>query len=514
VSKSDIIKALAIFIFYTSVEILTSIFQKLYAIGKRVSLYILILFLFTYVLQYTFNPVLKIYLSIDKDSNSLSKSSLVEFDKFLMDIESTYKNFFLVRKISIILPFVKNLNIAGGINFYKLTENERLEWNETVLDYYKKYITKKTIRLKEHDGWLYPVLEKIAYKKKNFLKIYKSYIKFKNPNDYYFYNMSQQDPKNIQAIYLTGTSSADRNIKKHIRYLKKIKGNGAVFDVKDVTGFVNYPTQLKEVKKIQKGIGKPISSLKYLADLFKKNNIYSIARLAMFQDERLSTKVHKYSIYKKDKTPLLTKGRRVWVDPTLKEVQDYNLQIIWEVLKENIDEIQLDYIRFPAEGNWRQAQYKNLKHYSEKPQVLLNFLKTVQSLTSSYGRKLSIDVFGIVAWQEKADIKSTGQNLAILQKGVDIISPMLYPSHFGTFFYGFHNPADYPFHFINKGCLRLKKFVDKKVIIRPWLQAFGWRVTNYNASYIEKQISGANKAGYKGWLLWNARNKYLNFKIP
>jgi hypothetical protein len=46
------------------------------------------------------------------------------------------------------------------------------------------------------------------------------------------------------------------------------------------------------------------------------------------------------------------------------------------------------------------------------------------------------------------------------------------------------------------------------VVLRPWLQAFGWRTRTYSAEYILKQVSVARDKGGIGFLFWNARNDY------
>jgi hypothetical protein len=46
------------------------------------------------------------------------------------------------------------------------------------------------------------------------------------------------------------------------------------------------------------------------------------------------------------------------------------------------------------------------------------------------------------------------------------------------------------------------------VVLRPWLQAFGWRTKTYSPEYIRVQVKTAKAQGGIGFLLWNARNDY------
>lgn len=320
-------------------------------------------------------------------------------------------------------------------------------------------------------------------------------------------------PEAVTAIYLTGTSARPSKVDKYFEFNRTQGMNGVCFDIKDVYGFVNYKSALPEVKITQGKITPPLGDLTPLVAYYKSKKVYTIARVALFQDELLASKFPDRQIKLQTGGPLKTKGRTVWVDPNKKAVQDYNLAIIREVLAAGVDEIQLDYVRYPAEGDWKIASYHELNDFSEKPRIITHFLQRVHALTRSYGAFLSLDVFGVVAWQEPLDIKSTGQNMNILSQATDVISPMLYPSHFGLSFGGVKNPADKPALFLEEGVSKLRE-IAKTQVIRPWLQAFKWRVSNYSPQYITEQIRGSKKAGGQGYLLWNAGNLYERFQEP
>lgn len=317
----------------------------------------------------------------------------------------------------------------------------------------------------------------------------------------------------IRGIYLTGYSAVRDKIPHYIRYIKRIGMNSVVFDIKDITGYITFPSEVSLVKTYQK-YHVPIQNLDKLVHRLQKEKIYAIARVSQFQDLYMAEKKRDWALHNKNGSSYLVKGKPAWLDPANPEIQKYNLRIIHEVLQSKVDEIQLDYIRYPTDGNWRGVRYKKIKQYSQKPVVLTKYLQRVHSLVRAYSTPLSIDVFGVVAWQEKLDILSTGQDLKIMSQATDIISPMLYPSHFGDVFSGIQNPADSPEFFLYNGTKKVKQIVPKHINIRPWIQAFPMKVTNYNSSYIEKQIIGSYKAGAKGYLKWNASNKYINFVEP
>ena len=62
---------------------------------------------------------------------------------------------------------------------------------------------------------------------------------------------------------------------------------------------------------------------------------------------------------------------------------------------------------------------------------------------------------------------------------LDVVSPMLYPSHFYPGFDDVINPVQHPYYFVNQGCERLRQLAEAfGVEVRPWLQAFPYRVPN------------------------------------
>jgi hypothetical protein len=106
------------------------------------------------------------------------------------------------------------------------------------------------------------------------------------------------------------------------------------------------------------------------------------------------------------------------------------------------------------------------------------------------------------------DLAHTGQDIVAMAKHCDVLSPMIYPSHFFGMD-GIARPGDAPEHFIGESMERFLKITkDSGVVIRPWLQAFAWRTKTYSPKYVEVQIEVAKNKGGIGFLFWNANNDY------
>jgi hypothetical protein len=325
------------------------------------------------------------------------------------------------------------------------------------------------------------------------------------------------DPKNfkkpeiikVKGLYITATSAGSSSILEKMKHYRKSGINSIVFDIKDVTGLLSYKSKTSIAKKYNLYDKSRIDNLPLLIRELKKNKIYSIARVSVFQDRHLYKRAPELAIKSRNTGRPWRTGRELWLDPTNKIVQNYNISLAIELADMGIDEIQFDYIRFPTSGKQGDALFVNHFGKMKRENTIALFLSKAYKEISKRNTLLSIDIFGVVAWGKNVDIRSTGQRIELLAKHCDIISPMLYPSHFNNEFDGIARPGDAPYYFIHKGCQKVLELAGKhEIIVRPWLQAFKWRVSNYNAHYILEQIRGSNNSGAKGYLFWNASNDY------
>jgi len=167
-------------------------------------------------------------------------------------------------------------------------------------------------------------------------------------------------------------------------------------------------------------------------------------------------------------------------------------------------------VRFPAEGDQADALFGYQKDHPDWPRakVITDFVGRAHRLLQSQGVLFSIDVFGVMAWAKPVDLSHTGQNIADLARQVDVMSPMIYPSHFYGFD-GYKVPGDAPEHFISESMQRFEEATKgTPVVLRPWLQAFAWHTPTYSPNYILTQVRVSHQEGGVGFMFWNARNDY------
>ncbi len=246
---------------------------------------------------------------------------------------------------------------------------------------------------------------------------------------------------------------------------------------------------------------------KLAAELHRENFILS-ARIVVFKDDHLvlarpDLGVHLGGGLYRDK-----KGGK-WLDPYSDEARLYNALMAETAALSGVDEIQFDYIRFPAEGGARNANYPHAKEGVTKVDIICEFLKDVRRRIDPYNTSLAVDIFGVTAWQSKIDIESLGQDLKRMAPYLDVLSPMLYPSHFHAGYDGFANPGSEPYYFINTGVKQAKVILSgEATVLVPWLQGFNMASPNFGPNYIREQVRACKDEGLEGFLIWNARNDY------
>ncbi len=158
----------------------------------------------------------------------------------------------------------------------------------------------------------------------------------------------------VRAIYLTGIMAASDHGLRIIKHWREVGGNAVVFDIKDSDGSVNIPFEhpLLGEHKIY------IHDVAKLVRFLHQQNMHAIARIAIFRDERLVKEHPELAVQsRKNKQAWRENGKLVWTDPSQPKVQDYNIALAKHVAQLGADEIQFDYVRFPAEGDQKDAQF-------------------------------------------------------------------------------------------------------------------------------------------------------------
>lgn len=314
-------------------------------------------------------------------------------------------------------------------------------------------------------------------------------------------------PETVKGIYVTAWSAATpKRLASLIGLLDRTELNAMVIDVRDNgSNYVDPGLPLATSAKANEVAMRHPE--KILAKL-KEHNIWPIARIACFRDAMLPLSRPDLAVQQANGKPWHDRSNHTWLDPYNKENWEYVGQIVDYALTVGFPEIQLDYVRFPSEGKSATQKFpakgKYSDHKAEPEDVIAAFAETIKARVRARNGRLSADIFGIIS-SSKSD-QGIGQRLEKIASPFDVISPMVYPSHFAKGEYGIANPNLAPHAIVKKSLDDFKKRLPK-ASVRPWLQDFSLGAP-YGKAQVMAQILAAKEAGYSDFLLWNASNRY------
>jgi len=314
-------------------------------------------------------------------------------------------------------------------------------------------------------------------------------------------------PKMLKGLYITGWTAGLDQFSDYIEIAKETEINTFIIDVKDATGYLSYESTVPFSKDINSSI-KKISNIQKIVAQCKENGIYPVARIVVFKDPLLAAKRKDLAIKKSNGTIYYDRSNISWVDPYSETVWQYNVDIAEEAISMGFEEIQFDYIRFPAVPNSIELLYPYNKKAISKEDNIQLFLKYATDRIHKYRVKVEVNIFGLVL--SATDDLGIGQNLEKIATYADYLCPMVYPSHYAQGSYGIKDPDSHPYETILKtlqaGIKRLKA-IDSKCELIPYLQDFSlYHFYGKNEVQLEKKAVYDN--GIADWFLWNAENLY------
>lgn len=325
----------------------------------------------------------------------------------------------------------------------------------------------------------------------------------------------EKERPTVRGIYVTGPVAGSERMNDLITLVDATGLNTMVIDVKNDDGEITWKMETDSVEEMGNGVAY-IRDIGALMETLKEHNIYTIARIVCFKDPVFAQNHSNCALRKPDGGFVTDAYGLAWVNPYDEEVWAYLTEIAQAAAEAGFDEVQFDYVRFPIGSDADAADYKvDMTDYT-KEQAISGFLSYASERLHEKGVVVTADVFGTVIGSQ-TDIERVGQNYAELGKRVDVLSPMVYPSHYGPGVFGFDVPDAHPYDTVYQALMMSQKVLgqdagEECAAVRPWLQAFTATWVNghisYEAEQIQEQIQAVYDAGYEEWILWNATCRY------
>ncbi|QAS51620.1 putative glycoside hydrolase [Halobacillus litoralis] len=327
-------------------------------------------------------------------------------------------------------------------------------------------------------------------------------------------------PEAVRGIYVTGPSAGGAKMAELTKLVENTELNAMVIDIKEDHGNITFEP---EEGSPYANVAEPfIDDPRAMLEELEAKGIYPIARVVVFKDTLLAEKRPDLSFTKNGQVWKNGKGE-AFVSPFSEEVWEYNVELAKIAAEMGFEEIQYDYVRFPEGFDSRddvleydQGKYADLEknNVQKRVQAVTDFVEYARNELEYYGVDVSVDIFGYAATIPEAP--NIGQNFSKISSNVDVISSMIYPSHWGPYF-GITKPDTEPYRLIDEYAKVENEVLNKlenKPTSRPWLQDFEapWLYSGatkqYGKAEVEAQIRALNENDINEFLLWNAGNNY------
>lgn len=322
----------------------------------------------------------------------------------------------------------------------------------------------------------------------------------------------------VKGIYVSANSISLKGRLDELIRIAKVNGiNAFVIDVKDDFGEITFPISNDLEKYSKKANKKPIiRDINKVMEKLKNNGIYTIARIVSFKDPLYANEnKDKVIVYRETGKPFTNKDGILWISPYDKKLWEYNIFVAKEASKVGFNEIQFDYVRFPASNGGKLDKILDYRvsENKSKAKLIQEYLDYARRELKNENVYISADVYGQIGSLE--DDMGLGQYWEAVSSKVDYISPMMYPSHYGKGVYGLAVPDANPYKTIfysTRDSINRNNNIDNPAIIRPWIQAFTAKWVkghiNYGVEEIRKQVQALKDLGVEEYILWSPTNRY------
>ena len=327
----------------------------------------------------------------------------------------------------------------------------------------------------------------------------------------------------VRGLYVAAWFASEARMAHYIEICDTTEINALVIDVKDDLGQITFVTDTEGLSGTSVNI---IHDIERTILTLKNHGIYTIARIVCFNDPVWSSAHPELAIHN-TMGELWRDGRgNTWLDPYNTDSWDYIAAVSREAARIGFDEIQLDYVRFPSDGNLGAIDYGSAGATKSKAEIISEFVAYIRAVLAEEGVRLSADVFGIIAISN-VDAENIGQDMGLLLNSADYLCPMIYPSHFANKRQNgtgqiindvlFEAPDLEPYDVVYNILLGVSDHLDAdsvQAVIRPYLQDFTASYLDegyyqvYTAAQVLEQINAVYDAGFDEWIIWNHISVY------
>ena len=313
------------------------------------------------------------------------------------------------------------------------------------------------------------------------------------------------EPLIVHGVRVGGAAAGDSEHWQRLLAMADSSGiNSFVVDVKDEFGTVYHDTTVDAAQEAS------AVTLQYDLDEIvgdmDDHDLYKIARIVAFQDTPMARSQPDHAVFEEGGSNLwYTRNGDAWMDPTDPVSYEYPVALADEACRAGFDEIQFDFASFPFGGDVSTAVFDD--EYTEEVRVgsIQAFLnRAYQVLSPRCG--VAATVLGITL--ESGTDEGVGQLPGLMSRTIDVLSPMLYSTNYGSGWKGYADPNDHARDIVESALVSGLSRLEGFAYYRPWLQT--WTISASEVQGIQRRVDDR----VSGWMLWSNAASYPIELLP
>jgi hypothetical protein len=282
------------------------------------------------------------------------------------------------------------------------------------------------------------------------------------------------------------------------------KVNTVVLTLKDESGRVGHTSEVPLA--VESGANQNVHDLAETVAELHSRGVHVIGRVVAFRDPVLGAHAKQigemsWLIRGTDGQPYEGRYGCCFTNFANPDVIEYNLAIAEEAAALGVDVILWDYIRRP-EGPIENIVIEGLTGTPEEG--IVDFTALAAERLAPYGVGHGVSVYGIAATRPR----QMAQDIGGMAPHVDIVAPMVYPSHWGLGEYGVTDPNRQPYDIVFRSLERFVELTEgTRARVVPWLEDTTYRAWD-RPLQIREQQRGAADRDILEWMMWDPRVRY------
>jgi hypothetical protein len=316
---------------------------------------------------------------------------------------------------------------------------------------------------------------------------------------------SRVEVDEVRGLHVTQHAWAHPEMRERILSMAEDgKVNTVVLTLKDESGRIGYDSQV-ELGEASGATENVFPIHETVAELHERG-IHVIGRIVAFRDPVLGMYGENngnpdWLIRTPSGEPYTGRYPCCFMNFAHPEVREYNLEIAAEAAAAGVDAILWDYIRRP-DGPIENLVIAGLEGTPEA--AIVDFVAEADERLAPYGVQHGVSVYGIAATRPT----QIAQDIPGMIPHVDIIAPMVYPSHWGPGEYDVADPNRQPYDIIYRSMEEFLEFTEgTRARVLPWLEDSNYRAWN-RLEQVREQRRAAAERGVNEWMMWDPSVRY------